>query len=79
MTKEDAGVYELPLEMVRQAPSAVNRQPWRVVMRDGAERPFRKNGCLGYRTCREHDLYRILGSGIKQAAALTLTGKNDTI
>jgi len=34
LTKEQAGLYELPLEMVRLAPSAVNRQPWRVVLKD---------------------------------------------
>lgn len=27
----DAGIYEKPLEMVRLAPSASNRQPWRVI------------------------------------------------
>ncbi|HOO46757.1 MAG TPA: nitroreductase family protein [Deltaproteobacteria bacterium] len=31
-----AGEYAVPLEMVRLAPSAVNRQPWRIVSRDGA-------------------------------------------
>lgn len=30
-----AGPYALPLEMVRLAPSASNRQPWRVVVKDG--------------------------------------------
>ena len=36
MDKENAGGYALPLEMVRQAPSASNRQPWRIVCRDKA-------------------------------------------
>lgn len=31
LSKEDAGEYEFPLEMLRQAPSAANKQPWRVV------------------------------------------------
>lgn len=31
LTREDAGPYALPLDMVRLAPSAANRQPWRVV------------------------------------------------
>lgn len=31
-----AGAYALPLEMVRLGPSSSNRQPWRVVMRDGS-------------------------------------------
>lgn len=37
LTREKAGRLAFPLEMVRLAPSAVNRQPWRVVMaQDGA-------------------------------------------
>lgn len=31
----EAGVWKAPLEMVRKAPSATNKQPWRVVVRDG--------------------------------------------
>lgn len=34
LTKEKAGKLYLPLEMVRLAPSAVNRQPWRVVVKE---------------------------------------------
>jgi hypothetical protein len=33
LTPEAAGAYALPLEMVRLAPSASNKQPWRVVKR----------------------------------------------
>ena len=36
---EAAGPYALALEMVRLAPSAQNRQPWRVVRDGPAERP----------------------------------------
>ena len=36
LTPEKAGKLCLPLEMVRLAPSAVNKQPWRVVVTDGA-------------------------------------------
>lgn len=32
LTAEAAGAYAVPLEMVRLAPSASNKQPWRVVM-----------------------------------------------
>ncbi len=32
LKKSQVGQYEIPLEMVRLAPSAANRQPWRVVM-----------------------------------------------
>lgn len=31
LTKQGAGDYEIPLEMLRLAPSATNAQPWRVV------------------------------------------------
>ncbi|MDF9830666.1 nitroreductase family protein [Parabacteroides sp. PF5-6] len=36
LTESDAGDYKTPLEMLRLAPSASNKQPWRVVMKDGA-------------------------------------------
>jgi hypothetical protein len=31
LSREAAGAYEVPLEMVRLAPSASNKQPWRIV------------------------------------------------
>ena len=34
LSKEKADSLRLPLEMVRLAPSAVNKQPWRVVIKD---------------------------------------------
>ena len=34
MSMDEAGALALPLEMVRLAPSAVNKQPWRMVVRD---------------------------------------------
>lgn len=34
LTNEKAGKFAEPLEMVRLAPSAVNKQPWRVVVAD---------------------------------------------
>lgn len=36
LTQAAAGDYAFPLEMLRLAPSAVNKQPWRVVQADGA-------------------------------------------
>ncbi len=36
LTSENAGRFSHLLEMVRLAPSAVNRQPWRVLVRDNA-------------------------------------------
>lgn len=35
LTEERAGILAGPLEMVRLAPSAVNKQPWRVIAADG--------------------------------------------
>lgn len=34
ITEEEAGSYAAPLEMVRLAPSASNKQPWRIVKND---------------------------------------------
>ncbi len=42
LTEENAGSLAKPLEMVRLAPSAVNRQPWRVLLRDGQAHFFLK-------------------------------------
>jgi len=42
LTEEKAGMFREPLEMVRLAPSAVNRQPWRVVIADGTAHFYRK-------------------------------------
>ena len=35
LSAQQAGDLALPLEMVRLAPSAVNKQPWRVIVTDG--------------------------------------------
>lgn len=42
LTKERAGAFLQPLEMVRLSPSAVNKQPWRVVVVDNAAHFFLK-------------------------------------
>jgi hypothetical protein len=56
---ETAGSYAQALEMVRLAPSASNRQPWRVVMRDGCFH-FYLMRTRGYSTFnRAADLQRI--------------------
>ena len=39
LSREKAGSFGLPLEMVRLAPSASNKQPWRVVL-DGTKVHF---------------------------------------
>ena len=36
LTKKASGPYQYPLEMLRLAPSAVNLQPWRVLLKDGS-------------------------------------------
>lgn len=36
LTETEAGAYAFPLEMLRLAPSATNKQPWRVVLSNGA-------------------------------------------
>ena len=46
LTREDTGAYAFPLDMLRLAPSAVNRQPWRVV-RCGKAFHFYKEGEAG--------------------------------
>ena len=46
LTKEAAADYQIPLEMLRLAPSAVNKQPWRVLMKNGAFHFF-KQGTMG--------------------------------
>lgn len=35
LTKEKAGDFEVPLEMVRLGPSASNKQPWRILLSEG--------------------------------------------
>ncbi len=35
LTEAEAGEYAIPLEMVRIAPSASNKQPWRIIMDQG--------------------------------------------
>lgn len=44
LSSEAAGKLSLPLEAVRLAPSAVNRQPWRVLLRDGAAHFYLRRG-----------------------------------
>ncbi len=47
LTEAASGPYALPLEMVRRAPSANNKQSWRVVMDEGALH-FYKTPSFGY-------------------------------
>jgi hypothetical protein len=47
LSPEQAGLYAVPLEMVRLGPSASNRQPWRVI-RDGGTWHFYLRRTAGY-------------------------------
>jgi len=47
LTQEKAGKLAFPLEMVRLAPSAVNRQPWRAVVTDNAVHFYLKRAKFG--------------------------------
>ena len=44
LTQERAGSLAYPLELVRWAPSAVNKQPWRVVVQDHTAHFYLKHG-----------------------------------
>lgn len=54
LTPDQAGVYADPLEMVRLGPSAVNKQPWRIV-RDGKLYHFFTAGKGGSEPDKQHD------------------------
>lgn len=43
LSEEEAGEYRFPLEMLRLAPSAVNKQPWRVVADEKGYHFFEKH------------------------------------
>ena len=47
------------LEMVRLAPSAVNKQPWRVILRDGAWHFYEKKGGKSYVSNATGDLQKV--------------------
>ena len=47
LSPDDAGLYAVPLEMVRIAPSASNKQPWRII-RDGDFWHFYMQRTKGY-------------------------------
>jgi len=51
LSSEQAGIYAVPLEMLHMAPSASNKQPWRVI-RDGEAWHFFLQRTPGYRQSR---------------------------
>lgn len=65
LTQAQAGEFALALEMVRLAPSASNRQPWRILRRQGAFHLFLQR-TPGYRRLTGLDLQR-LDMGIAMA------------
>ena len=58
LTPEAAGPFAEALEMVRWAPSAVNKQPWRVVVAGGAAHFYEKRG-KGYVDAAGWDLQKV--------------------
>lgn len=58
VTAEAAGGFSIPLEMVRLAPSAANKQPWRLLLRDGAWH-FYLQHTTGYRRLFPFDIQKI--------------------
>jgi hypothetical protein len=58
LNPKDAGIFEMPFEMVRLAPSAVNKQPWRLILDEHAVHFFLKR-TPGYEKTFTMDLQRI--------------------
>ena len=58
LSKETAGDLGFALEMVRLGPSASNKQPWRIVLKEGACH-FYEDKELGYSDRFEYDIQRI--------------------
>ncbi len=58
LTKEEAGDLDFPLEMVRLGPSASNKQPWRVLLKDNVCH-FYEYKEPGYSNVFSYDIQRI--------------------
>jgi nitroreductase len=58
LTKEKADHLAFPLEMVRLAPSASNKQPWRILLKDG-NLHFYEYKSPGYSSAFPYDIQRI--------------------
>jgi nitroreductase len=58
LTKEEAGEFAFPLEMVRLGPSASNKQPWRIIVEDGTCH-FYENKEPGYSSVFPYDIQRV--------------------
>lgn len=62
LSKAEAGVYQFPLEMLRLAPSASNKQPWQIVKQDDSFHFF-ENKTAGYSDQFDYDI-QIIDMGI---------------
>jgi len=58
LSLNDAGEYAFPLEMIRLAPSASNKQPWRIVQ-DGTTYHFYELQAKGYSTNFGYDIQKV--------------------
>jgi nitroreductase len=58
LTKEEAGDLEFPLEMLRLGPSASNKQPWRVLVKDNVCH-FYEYKSPGYSDAFSYDIQRV--------------------
>lgn len=58
ITKEEADYLEFPLEMVRLGPSASNKQPWRIIIKDNSCH-FYEDKEPGYSDRFPYDIQRI--------------------
>ncbi|AFQ44676.1 nitroreductase family protein [Desulfosporosinus meridiei] len=58
LSKAEAGKYLIPLEMVRLAPSASNKQPWRII-KDNNKNHFFLKHTKGYSKFMAYDLQRV--------------------
>ncbi|MBE9507402.1 MAG: nitroreductase [Chloroflexi bacterium] len=58
ISREDAGAYAVPLEMIRLGPSASNKQPWRTI-KDGDTWHFYLQRTRGYREAWTIKLLRV--------------------
>ncbi|WP_425448420.1 nitroreductase family protein [Dethiothermospora halolimnae] len=58
LTKEEAGDLEFPLEMIRLGPSASNKQPWRVLLKNNACH-FYEYKEPGYSDRFQYDIQRV--------------------
>ena len=58
LSSDAAGAYAFPLEMIRLAPSASNKQPWRIVQ-DGSTYHFYELQAKGYSTSFGYDIQKV--------------------